>query len=154
MCGTSLPFSTCALTACARTTLYLLLPHTGDLDSVVGRESHYRLNGPSFEPRWGKKIFLLDTLSDRPWGSSSLLYDGERGPFPGLELTTHYHLAPRLKMKRNLLVFSLCTCVACYGVTFTIYYEVLMHNAFCFRSCWSIRQPSGLYYADNPCYVT
>jgi len=133
---------------CTRTTLYLLLRHTGDRNSVFGRESHYRLNDPAFEPRWGKKLFLLDTLSDQPWGSPSILYDGERGPLPDLALTTHYHLAPKLKMSRNVLLFPLCTCVACYGFTFTIYYEVLMHNAFCFRSCWSIRQPSGFYCAE------
>ena len=88
VCGTSLSLSTCALTACTRTTLYLLLPRKGDRDGVVGRESHYRLKDPAFEPRCGKKHFLLDTLSERPWGSPSLLYDGDRGPFPGLALNT------------------------------------------------------------------
>jgi len=135
VCVTSLPLSTCAFTVCTRATVYLLSPHTGDRNSVVGRESHYRLNLPAFEPRRGKKIFLLGTLSDRTWGPPSLLYDEDRGPFPGSALTTHYHLVPRLKMSRNILILPLCTCMACYGVTFTKYYEVLIHKAFCFRSC-------------------
>ena len=40
-------------------------------DSSVGKATRYVLDGPGIEPRWG-------TRPDRPWGSSSLLYDGYR----------------------------------------------------------------------------
>ena len=125
-----------------------------DRDSGVGRESHYRLNDPAFEPRWGKKIFLLDNFSDRPWGPPSLLYDGDRGPFPGLALTTHHHLAPRLKMSRDILQFPFCTSMACYGVTFITYYEVLMHKALAFAAVGVLGNQVGFIVRNNPCYVT
>ena len=38
------------------------------------------LNGPGIESRWGGEVFR--TCPDRPWGPTSLLYDGYR-VFPG-----------------------------------------------------------------------
>jgi hypothetical protein len=45
---------------------------------------------------------ILRSRPDRPWGPSSLLYNGYRVSFPGVkrrgvELTTHPHIAPGLK---------------------------------------------------------
>jgi hypothetical protein len=59
-------------------------------------------------PVGGKRYSLLHIRSGRPWGPSSLLYDGYWGHSPGINewgmiLTTHPHLAP------------LCACIACYG---------------------------------------
>ena len=69
-------------------------------DSSVGIAIRYGLDGLGIESRWGGKIFL--TLLERPWGPSSLLYNGYR-VFPGgkaaggVAMTTHPNLAPRLK---------------------------------------------------------
>jgi hypothetical protein len=74
-------------------------------DWVVGRDSsfgiatHYELDGPGIESRWGE---IFCTRPDRPWGLPSLLYNvyrvipvGYRGR--GVALTTHPHLVPGLK---------------------------------------------------------
>ena len=44
-------------------------------DSAVGIKTRYGLDGPGIESRWGK-IFL--TRPGRPWGPTSLLYNGYR----------------------------------------------------------------------------
>ena len=41
--------------------------------SSVGVATHYGLNGPGIESRWGK---IFCTCPDRPWGPPSLLYSG------------------------------------------------------------------------------
>ena len=45
-------------------------------DSSVGIATHYGLDGPGIESRWGGKIF--GTRPDRPCGPPSLLYNGYR----------------------------------------------------------------------------
>jgi hypothetical protein len=63
-------------------------------DRSVGIVTRYELDGPVIE--------IFRTRPDRPWGPPSLLYNGYR-VFPGgkngraVALTTHSHLAPRLK---------------------------------------------------------
>ena len=47
--------------------------------SVVGIATDYGLDAPGMESRWGK---IFRTCPDRPWGPSSLLYNGY-GFFPG-----------------------------------------------------------------------
>ena len=47
--------------------------------SVVGIATAYGLDGPGIETRWGE---IFRTSPDRPWGPSSLLYNGYR-VFPG-----------------------------------------------------------------------
>ena len=44
--------------------------------SSVGITTGYGLDGPGIESRWGGEIFR--TCPDRPWGPSSLLYNGYR----------------------------------------------------------------------------
>jgi hypothetical protein len=48
-------------------------------DSSVGIATRYGLDGPGIESRWGE---IFRTLPDRPWGPSTLLYNGYR-VFPG-----------------------------------------------------------------------
>jgi hypothetical protein len=65
--------------------------HVGSRDSVVGIATHYGLEGPGIESRWGK---IFHTYPDRLQGPPSLLYNGYR-VFPGgkgsrgLMLTIH-----------------------------------------------------------------
>ena len=51
-------------------------------DSSVGIATRYGLDGPGIESRLGVEIFR--TRTDRPWGPSSLLYNGYR-VFPGVK---------------------------------------------------------------------
>ena len=46
--------------------------------SVVGIVTGYGLDGPAIKSRWG----IFHTYPDRPWGPTSLLYNGYR-VFPG-----------------------------------------------------------------------
>jgi hypothetical protein len=50
-------------------------PYNGP-GTVVGIATTYGLDGPGIESRWGGEIFR--TCEDRPWGPSSLLYNGYR----------------------------------------------------------------------------
>ena len=50
--------------------------------SVVGIATAYGLDGPGIESRWGE---IFRTSPDRPWGPTSLLYNGYR-VFPGGKL--------------------------------------------------------------------
>ena len=65
--------------------------------SSVGIATGYGLDGPRIESRWGAEIFR--TCPDRPWGPTSLLYNGYR-VFPGekngrgVRLTPHPLLVP------------------------------------------------------------
>ena len=43
-------------------------------DSVAGIATRYGLDGPGIESRWGGEI--LHSRPDRPWGPTSLLYNG------------------------------------------------------------------------------
>ena len=45
-------------------------------DSSVGTATRYGLDGPWIESLWGGGIFR--TRPDRPWGPTSLLYNGYR----------------------------------------------------------------------------
>jgi hypothetical protein len=56
-------------------------------DSSVDIATHYGLDGPGIESRWGGEIFR--TSPDRPWGPPSLLYNGYRGSFPGVKRPGH-----------------------------------------------------------------
>jgi hypothetical protein len=44
-------------------------------NSAVGIATPYGLDGPGIESRWGE---IFRTRPDRPWGPSSLLYNGYR----------------------------------------------------------------------------
>jgi hypothetical protein len=61
-------------------TILKQLVSSGGPVSVVGIGTGYGLDGPGIEPRWGGEIFR--TCPHRPWGPTSLLYNGYR-VFPG-----------------------------------------------------------------------
>ena len=64
------------------------------LESSVGIATRYGMDGLGIESRWRRDF---PTLSDRPRGPPSLLYNAYR-VFPGVTaLTNHPHLEPRLK---------------------------------------------------------
>ena len=48
--------------------------------SSVGIATHYRMDGPGIESRWGGEIFCIHP--DRPWGPTSFVYDGYWVSFP------------------------------------------------------------------------
>ena len=52
---------------------------SGGPGSVVGIATAYGLDGPGIESRW---VEIFRTSPGRPWGPSSLLYNGYR-VFPG-----------------------------------------------------------------------
>jgi hypothetical protein len=93
----------------------------------VGRYSDLLwMDGPEIESQWGE---FVRTRPDLPWGPPSLLHNGYL-VFPGgkagrgVALTTHLHLAPRLKKALpllHLLAFVPCCRVNCY-CTFTFTY--------------------------------
>ena len=56
------------------------LAHSRGRDSLVGTATRYGLDGPGSNPIGGGEIFR--TSPDRPWGPTSLLYNGYR-VFPG-----------------------------------------------------------------------
>jgi hypothetical protein len=56
-------------------------------DSSVCIATHYGLDGPEIESRWGE---IFHTRSDRPWGPTNLLYNGYR-VFPGGKAARVWH---------------------------------------------------------------
>jgi hypothetical protein len=67
-------------------------------DSSVGIATHYGLDGPGIEPRWGQDFPHLS----RPVLGSTQLHDGYRvflegKSGQGVALNTHTHLVSRLK---------------------------------------------------------
>jgi len=58
---------------------YVNLQFTYSRDISVGIATHYGLDGPEIESRWGRDF---PHLPDLPWGPPSLLYNGYR-LFPG-----------------------------------------------------------------------
>jgi hypothetical protein len=87
----------------------------------VGMATGDGLDSPGIKSRWGE---IFRTRPDRPWGPTSLLYNGYR-IFPGVKRPGRgaYHpalLAPRSRMSRAIPLLPLCgPLVACYRVTFT-----------------------------------
>jgi len=67
-------------------------------DSSVGIGTRQELDGPGSNPCVGE---IFRTISVRPLGPTNLLYNGYRVSFPdsggSVALTTHPHVAPRLK---------------------------------------------------------
>jgi hypothetical protein len=55
----------------------------GGRDGSVGIATHYGLDGPGIESRWGSEIFR--TRPDPPWGPPSLLYNGVKRPGRGAD---------------------------------------------------------------------
>jgi len=70
--------------------IYIVLAHIVCRDSSVGIGTRYGLDGPGSKQGGGE---IFRTPPDWPWGPPSLLYNG----YQGVALTTHPHLAPRLK---------------------------------------------------------
>ena len=62
------------------TKLFILILRVFGPGSSVGIVTDYGLDGSGIESRWWGEIFR--TCPDRPWGPTSLLYDGYR-VFPG-----------------------------------------------------------------------
>jgi hypothetical protein len=50
------------------------LPNNTGFHTVVGIATRLGPDGSGFEPRGGKRYYLLHTRPDRSWGPSSLLY--------------------------------------------------------------------------------
>jgi hypothetical protein len=112
-------------------------------DSVEGRNSsagieiRYRLDGPGIKSRCGEAFLIRP---DRPCGPPSLLYNryrvftgGKSGH--GVALTTHPHLAPRLKKEYSLTLLPLWAFVACSRVNFTFtFYEIVLGFSLVSRS--------------------
>jgi len=64
--------------------LVRMCPYKTGHDSSVGIATHYGVDGPGIESRWGGgEIFR--TRPDQPWGPPSLLYNGYRVSFPGVK---------------------------------------------------------------------
>ena len=77
----------------------LVIVFYGELGSVVGIATHYGLEGPGIESRWGE---IFRTYPDRLRGPPSLLYNvyrvfAGRKVGRGVILTTHPLLVPRLR---------------------------------------------------------
>ena len=74
---------------------------------------------------WGSKYHLLvfngicmqRKRPDRIWGPPSALFNGYRGSFPGVKLTTHVHLKPWLRVSGAILLLPLYAFVAWTGAT-------------------------------------
>jgi hypothetical protein len=71
----------------------------------------------------GGKIFC--TCLALPWDQPSLLYNGYRVPFPrvrrpGMVLTTHPHLSPRLKKEQSYTTTLIWAFMACSSVNLHI----------------------------------
>ena len=83
----------------------------------VSTATRYWLDGPGNESRWGARF--SEPFQTDP-GAQPVSYILGTGYFPdrGVALTTHPHLAPRLK-KRAITVLSLWAFVDCSRATFT-----------------------------------
>jgi hypothetical protein len=74
----------------------------GSSGSIV---SGYGLDDRGSFPGRGKGFFLCTLRPDRLWDPPGLLFNGYRGPFPGVKcgrgvmLTTHPHLVPRSRKR-------------------------------------------------------
>ena len=75
--------------------------------------THAGLDGSEIDPWWRQEIFSLHTRPDRSWGQNSVLCNGYRGAFRGVNLDPH--LAPRSRVSRSVPVLRLCACMASYG---------------------------------------
>ena len=97
--------------------------------SAVGIATGYGLDGPGIECRWGD---IFHTRPDRPWGLTSLLYNGCRVFTVGKTvggggvLKPHPHLqCRRLKLGTAIPITALRALPVCYRdniyFTFTLY---------------------------------
>ena len=93
-------------------------------DSSVGIVTHYGLDGPGIEYRWGGEIFR--TRPDLPWGLPSLLYNGYR-IFPGGKAAGVWRWTPtppssaKVKESVELYLYSPCG-PSWYGLGWTLYH--------------------------------
>jgi hypothetical protein len=89
---------------------------------VVGIGTRYGLDGPEFEPRWGR---FLQTRPLGPWGPSSLLYNGYWGSLPGVHWTGRDDHTPFSTAEvENWYSYTSTiplTALVCYGVSFTFH---------------------------------
>ena len=83
--------------------------------------------------------YFVHTRSDRPRSQSILVYNGDRGGFPGgwggtsqsVVLTTLPHLEPRFKMDRAITLPSLCASI---GMLRGNLYLYLTHQTYNIRN--------------------
>ena len=93
-------------------------------DSLVGVAIRHGLEGPRIESRWGRG-FPHPSIPDP--GPFNPPYNGYRFSFPegkaagGVALTTHFHVASRLRKEQSRTYTPLCAFMAGYWaiVTFT-----------------------------------
>ena len=100
-------------------------------DSSIGIASPYGLDGPGSSPGGGK---IFRTRPDRPWGPTSLLYNGYR-VFPGGKVRPGGgvdHPTPSSaevkKKNRAITLLPLWAFVACSRVKFTFKFYMYVMN--------------------------
>jgi hypothetical protein len=91
-------------------------------DSSVGVAAYNGLDGPGMKSRWAE---ILRTLSDWPWGPSSLLYKGYRISFPGIKWMGLgvYHPPPpsaEVKERVEMSLLPLWAFMSCSRMNFTL----------------------------------
>jgi len=121
---------------------------------VVSIATSYRLDCPGIESWWGGEIFR--TCPDRPWGPSSLLYNGYR-VFPGgvkssqgMTLTPHPLLVPWSRKGRAIPLLPLWavrpvqSLSACTREHFTFYFTFMQHWVFVTLCGWLSSMQGGI----------
>ena len=95
-------------------------------DSSVGIATVYGLDGPVIESRWGGDFLYPSRPALRPtqppiqWVMGLSRGESDRG----VALTTHLHLAPRLRKSRAMHLLHLWAFVACSRVNFTFTFTI------------------------------
>jgi hypothetical protein len=120
----------------------------GSRDSVEGIATHYGLEGPGIESRWGE---IFRTCPDQLRGPPSLLYNGY-WLFPwgkggrGVMLTTHPLLVPRLRKSWTippLTLWVLLGLLRGFPLPFTLWNVWISIHDTSFQSFLSLPGPSG-----------
>jgi hypothetical protein len=118
----------------------IVLATTPDQGRVDGTAARYRLSGPGFDSRWGEGqgiFFSSKPVHSGPAGHP-LPFNGYRVSFTGGEeavlcgvaLTTHPHLAPRLRQKQGYTCTTPVCRIARYNENFAFTNHAEVSQAF------------------------